>query len=365
MTRQSWFWSAVVVGMFLLVLLGGVLRPGRRASFSGKGKRVRVGLVLSVGGLGDRSFNDSAYAGLKEARRLFRSLEVRFSEPRENAAAQRDLESFARQGYDLIIGVGFLMARAVKEVARRYPSRKFAIVDAVVQEPNVASLVFQEHEGSYLVGVLAALATRSGTVAFLGGMEIPLIKKFEAGFRQGVVDTRPGTRVLVSYLGAEPKAFHDPDGGEKLAVTLFGRGADVIFHAAGSSGLGAIKAAREQNRRVSSVEKKRYIIGVDSNQDGVAPGAVLTSMIKRVDVAVFECIKNLLTGRFEARVYRYGLAEGGVGTTDCRYSRKRLPPRFQEVLAAKGRAIIQGRIRVPRHPSQVKAREATSKKVRP
>ena len=342
--------------MFGLVLVGGLWRPSRQAPSSAeKTKRtVRVGLVLSVGGRGDQSFNDSAYEGLMQAKRLFRSLDVRFSEPRENAAARRDLENFARQGYDLVIGVGFLMARAVEEVAKRYPNIRFAIIDAAISQPNVASLVFQEHEGSYLVGVLAALATRTGVVGFLGGMTIPLIQKFEAGFTRGVQDTRPGTRVLVGYVGASPKAFHDPNSGEKLAITQFNQGADVIFHASGSSGLGAIKAAREWNQQHPNVEKKRYIIGVDGNQDGIAKGSVLTSMLKRVDVAVFESIKNLLLGRFEGRLYRYGLAEGGVATTDCRYSRDRLPPNFKKILQRKRQAILQGKVQVPDKPSSTR-----------
>ncbi len=329
------------------------MRPSRQQDGT-KGKKIKVGIVLSVGGRGDQSFNDSAYQGLVMANKYLKGIEVRYSQPRENAAARRDLENYAKQGYALIIGVGFLMSRAVLEVAKRYPHRRFAIIDAIVKHPNVSSLVFQEHEGSYLAGVIAALATRTGTVAFLGGMTIPLIRKFEAGFTQGVYDTRPNTKVLVGYIGASPKAFHDPDSGEKLAITQFGNGADVIFHASGSSGLGAIKAAREWNRLHPQIDLRRYIIGVDGNQDGIAPGSVLTSMIKRVDIAVFETIKNLLLGKLEGRVYRYGLSEDGVSITDCRYSRQRLPKNFQQIIAQKRLAIIQGRIKVPTRPSDVR-----------
>ncbi|MBK06962.1 MAG: BMP family ABC transporter substrate-binding protein [Deltaproteobacteria bacterium] len=352
---NRWFWPISVWVMFILVLLGGLMRPSKQLQdHTTQKKTFRVGLVLSVGGRGDQSFNDSAYHGLMQAKKLFRGVQVRFSEPRENAAARRDLENFASQGYDLIIGVGFLMARAVKEVAKRYPKQSFAIIDSVVSAPNVASLVFQEHEGSYLAGVLAALASRTNVVAFLGGMNTPLIRKFEAGFTQGALDTKPSIKVLSGYIGASPKAFHDPDSGEKLAITQFGRGADIIFHASGSSGLGAIKAAREWNKRQTSIEKKRYIIGVDGNQDAVAPGSVLTSMLKRVDISVFEIIKNALLQRFEPRVYRYGLSAGGVDVTDCRYSRKRLPKDFQKQLARTRLAIIQGKRYVPSQPEQVK-----------
>ena len=354
--NQKWLWPVSVWTMFALVLVGGIMRPSRDSGGNSKAKAIRIGIVLSVGGRGDQSFNDSAYEGLMQAKNLFRNVQVRFSEPRENAAARQDLENYAQQGYDLIIGVGFLMGRALKEVAQKYPKRKFAIIDSVVSLPNVTSLVFQEHEGSYLAGVLAALATKTKVVGFLGGMSIPLIQKFEAGFTQGVYDTRKDVRVLSGYLGASPKAFHDPAGGHKLATTQFGQGADVIFHASGSSGLGAIKAAREWNQQHPQIDKRRYIIGVDGNQDGLAKGSVLTSMIKRVDVSVFETIKNLLLKRLEGRLYRFGLAEGGVGVTDCRYSLKRLPANFKKVLHQKRFAIIQGNLSVPTAMKGVKKR---------
>lgn len=341
--------------MFGAVLVGGILRPARQMTSHKQQKILRVGLVLSVGGRGDQSFNDSAYEGLMEAQRLFRGVQVRYSEPRENAAARHDIENFAKQGFDLIIGVGFLMARAIEDVAPLYPRQRFAIIDAVVQRPNVASLVFQEHEGSYLAGVLAALATQKGSVAFLGGMDVPLIRKFGAGFRQGVLDTRPDTQVMIGYVSASPKGFHDPDGGAKIATTFFGKGADILFHAAGSSGHGAIKVARTWNKQQTDPRKKRYIIGVDGNQDALAPGSVLTSMVKRVNVAVFEIIKLLLLQRFEGRTFRYGLAEGGVDVTDCRFSRDRLPKNFAHLLHKRRNAIIQGKIQVsptfPDHPT--------------
>lgn len=358
---SRWGWSASVWLMFLLVLLGGILRPGRREASKESQKSLRVGLVLSVGGRGDRSFNDSAYEGLMQAKALFRSLHVMFSEPRENAAAVRDLENFASQGFDLVIGVGFLMARAVEDVAKRYPKQHFALIDAVVSQPNVASLVFQEHEGSYLAGVLAVLASQTKTVAFLGAMEIPLIRKFEAGFTQGALDTDPSIRVLRGYLGSSPKTFHDPEAGEKMTLTFFGQGADIVFHAAGSSGLGAIKAARTWNERSPEIRKRRYIIGVDGNQDGVSPGAVLTSMIKRVDVAVFEMIKTMLLQRFESRIYRYGLSENGVGVTDCRYAKERLPTDAFDTLRNVRLRILQGQTFVPESPDAVR-RSPTSRR---
>jgi basic membrane protein A len=339
--------------MFGAVLLGGVLRPQRQAAKEAEAKRLRVGLVLSVGGRGDQSFNDSAYEGMIQAQRLFRGLEVRYSEPRENAAAAHDLENFAKQGFDLVIGVGFLMARAVEDVAKRYPKQRFAIIDAVVVGENIASLVFQEHEGSYLAGVIAAMATRTGRVAFMGGMDVPLIRKFAAGFQQGVLAKRPKTRVIIGYLGSSPKGFHDPDGGEKMAQSFFGQGVDVIFHAAGSSGHGAIKAARAWNSRQKDIERKRYIIGVDGNQDRLAEGTVLTSMVKRVHVGVFEIIKLMLLERFEGRIYRYGLAEDGVGITDCRYARERLPSDFLEEIQRQRLAIIQGKIHVVDDPAHL------------
>ncbi|MBI4859199.1 MAG: BMP family ABC transporter substrate-binding protein [Candidatus Riflebacteria bacterium] len=294
----------------LVAVLGCGGRPGDKGG--DKGNLPRVALVLSVGGLGDKSFNDSAHEGLMRAGREL-PVKVFEGQPTMMAEDERYLRTYAGRGFDLIIAVGFLMKSATVKVARDYPGIRFAIIDAdvdpVKENPNknIASLRFKEHEGSFLVGAAAALASKTGIVGFVGGMDIPLIHKFELGYTEGAKHVDPAASVLVQYAGSGPEAFSDPVKGKQLAEGMFSRGADVIFHASGSTGNGVIEAARAQGK---------LAIGVDANQDGDAPGFVLTSMIKRVDVAVFNAIKETLDRRYRGEPHHYGLVEGAVSTTD-------------------------------------------------
>lgn len=296
--------------LVLALLLTGSWGCG--AALDTSDKRPRVALVLSVGGLGDKSFNDSAHDGLMRARK---DLPVRVFEgqPTMLAEDERYLRTYAARGFDLIIAVGFLMKHAVTTVARDYPKTRFALIDATLdpatENPhgNIATLRFQEHEGSFLVGVAAARASRSGKVGFVGGMEIPLIHKFQLGYEEGARYGRPDVQIFSNYAGSGPEAFSDPVKGKQLAEGMIRQGVDVIFHASGSTGNGVIEACRELGT---------LAIGVDANQDMQAPGSVLTSMIKRVDVAVFDVIQRLLRNEFKGQPYYYGLKENAVGTTD-------------------------------------------------
>jgi len=298
--------------------------------------QVKVGLVLSVGGLGDKSFNDSAYEGLKRAERGL-GIKAIYGQPEQMAEDEKYLRQYAAQGMDLVVAVGFLMKDALEQVSGEFPDSRFAIIDAVVEEPNVASLVFSEHEGSFLVGAIAGLTTATGTVGFIGGMDIPLIHKFEVGYAEGAKHVRPDIKVLSAYAGSGPEAFHDPVKGKSLALSQFSRGADVIFQAAGSTGNGVIDAA---------VERGLYAIGVDANQNYMAPGHVLTSMVKRVDVAVFGIIREVVEGKFSGGVHVYGLDIDGVGYALDEYNESLISEEVLEQVESIKQDIIAGKIRV-------------------
>jgi basic membrane protein A len=302
------------------------------------GQLFRVGLVFDVGGKGDKSFNDSAYEGVLRAQRDF-GIEFADFEPGQDADRETGLRKLAARGYDVVVGVGFLFADAIRAVAVDYPGVHFVLVDGRVDDlPNVASIVFREQEGSFLVGALAARTSATGTIGFVGGMDVPLIHRFEAGYRAGAVHERPDTKVLVGYAGVRPEAFADPVRGKEIALSQISRGADVIFHASGVTGLGVIEAAREQGK---------YAIGVDANQNGVAPGTVLTSMIKRVDVAIWRFIGDSVRGEFRGGLVEFGLGEDGVGWALDENNEALVPPDARDRLAALADSIASGAIVVP------------------
>jgi basic membrane protein A len=332
--RKSLVFAFILTALLGVALLGSCGKGEKEGS--AKPGQVRVGLVLSVGGLGDKSFNDSAYEGLKRAEREL-GIKAVYGQPEQMAEDEKYIRQYAAQGLDLVIAVGFLMKDALEQVSEEFPDSRFAIIDAVVEKPNVASLVFSEHEGSFLVGAIAGLVSKTGTIGFIGGMDIPLIHKFEVGYAEGARYVRPDIEVLVAYAGSGPEAFHDPVKGKSLALTQFGRGADVIFQAAGSTGNGVIDAA---------VERGLYAVGVDANQNYMAPGHVLTSMVKRVDVAVFEIIKEVVEKRFAGGVHVYGLGVDGVGYALDEYNSDLIPPDVLARAESIKRDIIEGKIQV-------------------
>ncbi|HEX8688390.1 MAG TPA: BMP family ABC transporter substrate-binding protein, partial [Pyrinomonadaceae bacterium] len=298
------------------LLAGTACRQELRADERGK---VRVGIVFDIGGKDDRSFNAAAYDGVKCAetgrhpdgtpcddKHPSLGIMLRDVEPGNPTSIEPAMRAFAERGYDLIIGVGFAQAPIMEIVAKDYPGINFAIVDGASQMPNVASLVFKEHEGSYLVGMIAAKESKTGVLGFIGGMDIGLIHRFAKGYEEGAKAARPDAQVIVNYVGVTDGAWNNPGKGKELALAQIGKGADVIFTAAGNSGLGAFDAV-EQAGRDAGGRANRFVIGVDSNQNGVKPGFVLTSMVKRVDQAVFATVKDVKDGSFSGGPKSYDL----------------------------------------------------------
>ncbi len=298
--------QAIAVGVVvnLLLLAAGLGRPSAEVASD----RVRVGLVFDVGGLGDKSFNDAAHIGLVRAEETL-DAQISTVEPGDGSDRESALRQLAAAGNDLVIGVGFIFTDDIRRIAGEFPDVKFACVDFSVgpgdppPPPNLLGLRFREEEGSFLVGAAAGLASKTGKVGFIGGMMIPLIQKFEAGYVDGVRAVCPTCEVSIAYAGTEPKAFADPTTGKELALAQYGRGADVIFHASGKTGAGVFVAARE---------KGKMAIGVDADQFHEAPCCVLTSMVKDVDVAVYDTVLAVATDKFKGGLSEFGVKEGGV-----------------------------------------------------
>jgi basic membrane protein A len=295
---------------------------------------VRIGMVTDVGGLGDRSFNDSAYAGLVRAKEQLH-VGTTVLQSRSAADYQINMTVLANKEYDEVFAIGFLMARDVTEVAERYAERHFSIIDAVVDEPNVTSVTFKEEEGSFLAGALAAMTTKTKTIAFLGGIDIPLLRKFEAGYAAGAREVDPSVKVVVKYVGS----FDDVASGKELAGVQFGEGADIIYVAAGKAGLGAIDQVKGRDGA--------FVIGVDSDQDAIAPGKILTSMVKRVDIGVYRVSEQAAAHRPRPKHLTLGLKEGGVGLTEFKYTKSVVTPQKIAVLNKLRALIVGGRLAAP------------------
>ena len=330
--------------VLLLAVLIVAFAAGCNTSREGEGSEAfRVGMVFDVGGKGDKSFNDSAYRGLLRAADDF-GLEHTEFEPGQDADRETGLRKLAQADYDVIIGVGFLFSEAMRKVAVDYPDVSFACVDFDARPdetlpPNLTGLTFREEEGSFLVGVLAAMYTQTGRIGFVGGMDIPLIHKFEAGYIAGAQHVTPGISTTVAYVGTTPQAFADPARGKELALLQYGRGVDVIYHASGSTGNGVIEAAKEA---------RKYAIGVDSNQNYMAPGNVLTSMVKRVDNTVYKVIQSALEGTFQGGLRQFGLEEDGVAYAVDQYNEDMITDEMIARVEEAKAAIVAGEIIVPK-----------------
>jgi basic membrane protein A and related proteins len=343
-----------VSGKLVLIVAVLALALGSAANVGAAGK-LRVGVVFDIGGRGDQSFNDSAYRGLKWAEKL--GIEHSEIEPGADADRETGLRMIASQGYDLVIGIGFLFTDAIKAVADEFPETKFAIVDGFIPDKdNVSSLLFTENDGSFLVGIIAAMKAQElgkKTVGFIGGMDVPLIHKFEAGYKAGVNYVDPGIKILIDYAGTAPSAFADPVRGKELALAQVDKGAAVLYHAAGLTGAGVFEAAKE---------RKTFVIGVDSDQNHLGhiketgENFGLTSMLKQVDVAVYLTIKDLIDGKFTAGVRSFGLKDTvevdgkvyhGVYYAMDEYNKDLVSPEMIQKVTAAEKKIVAGEIKVP------------------
>ena len=288
-------------------------------------------VIFDMGGKFDKSFNQAGYNGAerwkKESGKGYLEFEISNPTQREQA-----LRRMAERKADPIVGIGFSQGSAIEKVAKDFPKLKFAVIDAEVKAPNVQSIVFKEQEGSFLVGVMAAMASKSGKVGFVGGMDIPLIRKFSCGFEQGAKYANPKADVTINMTGTTPQAWNDPARGAELAKSQFASGVDVVFAAAGGTGIGVYQAAKDAGK---------LAIGVDSNQNHLHPGTMLTSMVKRVDVAVYTAFKGVTPG-----VASLGLKEGGVDVALDENNAKLVTAEMKKRVDAARADIISGKIKV-------------------
>jgi len=297
----------------------------------------RVGLVLDKGGKDDKSFNSAAYAGAMKAKKEL-GIDLKYVEATDTNAIENLQRAFAHKGFDLVISIGFAQMESLKKVSAQFPNTKFAIVDGEVKAPNVRSLLFEEQEGSFVVGALAEMKSKSNTVGFIGGMEIPLIRRFEMGFEAGAKYINPKAKVVQNYVGVSGEAWNNPTKAKELALSQYASGVEVIFVAAGASGSGVFDAAEDQ---------KKFAIGVDSNQDYIKPGFILTSMTKGVDVAVYDTIKDAQAGHFSGGVVHFGLKEHGVDYSLDKDNEKLITPEMKKKADDIKNRIIAGKIQVP------------------
>jgi basic membrane protein A len=305
-----------------------VLAAAMAASFAAMAEPA---IIYDLGGKFDKSFNEAAYNGMekwkKETGKKYLEFEVTNESQREQSVRR-----MAEKGASPIISVGFSQASAVEKIAKEFPKLNFVIVDMVVDGPNVQSVVFKEQEGSFLVGTMAALASKTGKVGFVGGMDIPLIRKFECGYEQGAKAANPKAEVFQNMTGTTGAAWNDPARGGELAKAQFAKGADVVFAAAGGTGTGVYQAAKDSGK---------LAIGVDSNQNHLQPGTMLTSMLKRVDVAVYNVSKS-----FKPGLTVLGLKEGGVDYAMDDNNAKLVTADMKKKVDAAKADIISGKIKV-------------------
>jgi basic membrane protein A len=300
-------------------------------SISGVAAQAEPAVIYDMGGKFDKSFNEAAYNGAerwkKEGGKPYLDFEIANEAQREQA-----MRRMADKGANPIIAIGFSQGSTVEKVSKDFPKLQFAIIDSVVKAPNVESIVFKEQEGSFLVGMMAALASKTGKVGFIGGMDIPLIRRFACGYEQGAKFANPKAEVTSNMTGTTPAAWNDPTRGAELAKAQFAKGVDVVFAAAGGTGIGVYQAAKDGGK---------YAIGVDSNQNHLQPGTMLTSMVKRVDTAVYNAAKKVTPG-----VTVLGLKEGGVDYALDKHNEKLVNPEMKKKVDAAKADIIAGKIKV-------------------
>ncbi len=302
--------------------------------FAVQAAEITPAVVYSTGGKFDGSFNQSAFEGAERFKQKT-GIDYREFELRNDTQSEQAIRNFAREGRDPIVVIGFQQATSLAKVAPEFPDTRFTIVDMVVDEPNVQSVVFREHEGTYLVGMLAAMASKSGTIGVVGGMDIPLIRRMTCGYALGALQAVSGIKVLENMTGTTGAAWNDPARGAELATTQIGLGADVVLQLAGGTGIGVLQATADAGK---------LGIGSDANQNGLHPGSVLTSMVKHVDVAVFEAFEAARKDDWKPGIRSLGLAEGGIDWALDDFNRDLIMPAMKDAADAARNDIINGRI---------------------
>lgn len=307
------------------------------AAVSAYAEDFKPAVIYDMGGKFDKSFNEGVYNGIKRFTDET-GVEVMEFEVTNETQREQAMQRMVQRGATLVLGVGFAQADAINKVAGENPDKKFAIIDVNwLDQPNLRQYAFKEHEGSYLVGMAAALASKTGKIGFVGGMDIPLIRAFACGYVQGAKNVNADVEVIQNMTGTTPAAWNDPAKGAELTQSQIDRGADVIYQAAGGTGIGVIRAAADAGK---------FSIGVDSNQNYLAPGSVLTSMLKRVDVAAYETMKDGMSGNFDTGVRVLGLAEGGVGWALDENNEKLITGDMKAAIESASADIVSGKISV-------------------
>jgi len=296
----------------------------------------KLGIVYDAGGKFDKSFNQSAFEGSERFKKET-GIKVIEAQASSDTQAEQVLRGLARKKLDLIAAVGFSQTQAVQKVAQEFPNVRFVLIDAIAKGNNVNSVLFKEEEGSYLVGVAAALASKSKKIGFVGGMDIPLIRTFSCGYTQGAKATNPKIESFSNMVGTTAAAWNDPAKGGELARAQFDRGVDVVFAVAGGSGMGTLQTAKE---------KGKLAIGVDSNQNYLHPGTMLTSMVKRVDLAIYDSFMQMKNGQWKPGVVYKGLKEGGVDWALDKDNRKVVTPEIEKRVNEAKSNIINGKVKV-------------------
>ncbi|MBD3845264.1 BMP family ABC transporter substrate-binding protein [Bosea sp. SSUT16] len=327
------------LGSFAAALAGMVISAAAFAQ-----QPIKPAIVYDKGGKFDKSFNEGVFIGADKFKKET-GVEFRDFEPTNDAQIEQALRRFARDGNSPIIAVGFSQATALQKVAAEFPDLKFTIIDMVVELPNVQSIVFKEHEGSYLVGLLGAMASKTDKLGFVGGMDIPLIRKFACGYIQGVKAAKPGAEIFQNMTGSTPSAWNDPVKGGELAKSQIDRGADVVYHAAGGTGIGVLRAVTDAGK---------LGIGVDSNQNALHPGKILTSMLKRVDVAAYNSFMAARDGSWKPGISVLGLKEGGIDWALDDNNKALITPEMKAAAEKAKAAIIAGTVQVHDYMSDQK-----------
>lgn len=342
MKRFKSLLALLMTAVFMLSIVGCGGKSTTDDSKKDGGKKLKVAMICGAGGLGDRSYNDSGYEGLKKVEKEL-GMEIKVVEPKDISEGEKYLTDLAKGGYDLVMTLEYGHADILKNVAPQFPETRFAIFNIAVDEPNVTSVIFKEHEGSYLAGALAALVTKDTKVkgmndkkviGFVGGIDSPGINKFLVGYKEGAQSIDKDVKVLSGYANS----FGDPSKGKEMALAQIEQGADIVYQVAGGTGEGVINAAKE---------KGVFAIGVDSDQDYIAEGNVLTSMMKRVDVAVFDLAKALKEGKIkDMKTMSLGLKEGGIQLSEMKYTKDKISADYLKKIEEIKKDIIDGKVKV-------------------